>query len=42
MAQTVPESIRSNAALALPPAIDEAAVLADLRGSPRATWSRNR
>jgi glycine dehydrogenase len=31
MAQTVPESIRSNAALALPPAIDEAAVLADLR-----------
>jgi glycine dehydrogenase len=32
MAQTVPESIRSNAALALPPAIDEAAVLADLRG----------
>ena len=31
IAQTVPESIRSNAALALPPAIDEAAVLADLR-----------
>ena len=31
MAQTVPESIRSNAALALPPAIDEAAVLRELR-----------
>ena len=32
MAQTVPETIRSNAALALPPAIDEAAVLRELRG----------
>ena len=32
MAQTVPEAIRSNAALALPPAIDEAAVLRELRG----------
>jgi glycine dehydrogenase len=31
MAQTVPESIRGNAALNLPPAVDEAAVLADLR-----------
>ncbi|HQT46986.1 MAG: glycine dehydrogenase (aminomethyl-transferring) [Acidocella sp. 20-63-7] len=31
IAQTVPESIRSNAALALPPAIGEAAVLQDLR-----------
>ncbi|HUW80708.1 MAG TPA: aminomethyl-transferring glycine dehydrogenase subunit GcvPA, partial [Acidocella sp.] len=32
MAQTIPESIRTNAPLALPQAIDEAAVLADLRG----------
>jgi glycine dehydrogenase len=32
MAQTVPEAIRGNTALALPPAIDEAAVLAELRG----------
>jgi len=32
IAQTVPETIRSNAALALPPAIDEAAVLRELRG----------
>ncbi len=32
MAQTVPEQIRSNAPLALPPAIDEAAVLRELRG----------
>ena len=32
LAQTVPETIRSNAALALPPAIDEAAVLRELRG----------
>jgi glycine dehydrogenase len=31
VAQTIPESIRSNAALNLPPAIDEAAVLAELR-----------
>src|SRR5579871_3021244 len=32
IAQTVPESIRSNAGLALPAALSEAAVLADLRG----------
>src|ERR1700688_2246997 len=32
MAQTVPEQIRSTSALALPPAIDEAAVLRELRG----------
>ncbi len=31
-AKTVPESIRSNESLNLPPAIDEAAVLAELRG----------
>ena len=31
-AKTVPESIRSNQALTLPPAIDEAAVIAELRG----------
>jgi len=31
-AKTVPGSIRSNAAMALPPAIDEAGVLAELRG----------
>ncbi len=30
--KTVPENIRANAALNLPPAIDEAAILADLRG----------
>jgi glycine dehydrogenase len=35
IAQTVPESIRANAALRLPPAIDEAAVLRDLRGLAR-------
>jgi glycine dehydrogenase len=34
-AQTVPAAIRSNAALALPPAVDEAAVLADLRALGR-------
>jgi glycine dehydrogenase len=32
IAQTVPESIRSNAGLALPPALSEAAVLEELRG----------
>ena len=31
-AKTVPGSIRSNAAMTLPPAIDEAGVLAELRG----------
>jgi glycine dehydrogenase len=31
MAETIPESIRTNEALALPEAIDEAAILADLR-----------
>ena len=31
MAQTIPAAIRTNAALPLPPAIDEAGVLADLR-----------
>ena len=34
-AKTVPESIRSNAALSLPPPVDEAAVLAELRGLER-------
>jgi hypothetical protein len=41
IAQTVPESIRSNAGLALPPALSEAAVLEDLRGLALAITARS-